>query len=109
MKYLRGTRSKFPTPVSSKSISKFADQKCLESGLEEFPAELGGGAQFNPATIVDELISTLPTPPSHIHLQILGDGFRAMKSASIVSVGARLLVETEEESGDTSFTALASL
>ena len=66
VRYLRGTRAKFPTPVSSKSISKFADQKCLESGLEEFPAELGGGAQFNPGTIVNELISTLATPPSYV-------------------------------------------
>ena len=106
---MRGTKTKFPTPVSSKSISKFADQKCLESGLEELPSELGGGAQFNPSSIINELISTLEIPPSHVHVQILGDGFRAMKSASIISVGARLLVETEEEAGDTSFTAIGSL
>ena len=42
-------------------------------------------------------------------IQILGDGFRAMHSASIFNVGARLMCETEEEAGDTSFTVIGSL
>ena len=83
----------------------------LKAGLQEFPVECGGGAQFSADRVVMELISSLQqTPdPSHVHLQIMGDGFRAMHSTSIVNVGARLLIESEQESGDTSFTAIASM
>ena len=99
-----------PSPICSKKISAFADKMCRASGLEELPEEWGGGAQFDADQIVTQLIDSLQrTPlPSHVHLQIMGDGFRAMKT-NIVSVGVRLLVETEEEAGDTSFTAIASL
>ena len=99
----------YPVPMCAKSISAFADKKCKDSGLEEFPPELGGGAQFDPNKIISQLIESLEAPPPLVHVQVLGDGFRAMRSASIVSVGARLLVETEEEAGDTSFTAIGSL
>ena len=81
-----------------------------ESGLKEF-ADGSGGAQFNANKIVCQLIDALKLPirPNHVHLQILGDGFRAMHSTNIVNVGVRLLIETETEAGDTSFTALATL
>ena len=85
---------------------------CKESGLEELSNRLsGGGAQFDPEKIVQQLIESISatTKPTHIHLQVLGDGFRAMHSSSIVSIGARLLIETEEEAGDTSFTAIGSM
>ena len=85
---------------------------CQDSGLEEIPFAFdGAGAQLDADTVVRQLIDSLPASsrPTHIHLQILGDGFRAMHSSSIVSVGARLLIESEEEAGDTSFTALGSL
>ena len=98
-----------PAPLCSKTISKFADKMVIDAGLEEFPVECGGGAQFSADRVVMELISSLKTKPSHVHLQIMGDGFRAMHSTNIVSVGARLLIESEEESGDTSFTAIASM
>ena len=106
----RNTDISFPSPICSKTISTFADKMCLASGLEELPAEWGGGAQFDADHIVIQLIDSLQhnPSPSHVHLQIMGDGFRAMKS-NIVSVGVRLLVETEQEAGDTSFTAIASL
>ena len=81
----------------------------LGAGLEEFPVECGGGAQFSADCVVMELINSLKTRPSHVHLQIMGDGFRAMHSTNIVSVGARLLIESEAESGDTSFTAIANM
>ena len=100
----------YPSPRCSKSISKFADIMVYESGLEEF-SDGSGGAQFNPNKIVCQLVDALnlPTRPTHVHLQILGDGFRAMHSTSIVNVGVRLLVETEADAGDTSFTAIATL
>ena len=81
-----------------------------DSGLEEF-ADGSGGAQFDVNKIVCQLIDSLKLPirPDHVHIQILGDGFRAMHSTNIVNVGVRVLVETEEEAGDTSFTALATL
>ena len=85
---------------------------CLASGLEDLPEVFGGGGtQFNPEKIVKQLLEALPSASrkDQVHIQVLGDGFRAMKSCSIVSIGARLLIESEEESGDTSFTAIAEL
>ena len=61
---------------------------------------------FDIDKIVCQLIEVLEVPPPHVHIQVLGDGFRAMHSTSIVSVGVRLLIETEEEAGDTSFTSI---
>ena len=102
----------YPTPMCAKTASKYADTRCKQAGLKEFEVECGGGAQFDVNKIISELIGALekqPNPDQDIHVQFLGDGFRAMKSTSIVSVGARLLVETEEVAGDTSFTGIASL
>ena len=69
--------------------------------MEEF-ADGSGGAQFNADKIVSQLIDALnlPVRPKHVHIQILGDGFRAMHSTSIINIGVRLLIETEEEAGD---------
>lgn len=91
--------------------SHFADKMTRESGLKKLDPELGGGAEFDTDKIVMQLIDALGarSRPTHVHIQVLGDGFRAMHSTSIVSVGIRLLVETEEESGDTSFTSLGSV
>ena len=111
-KFLKYPKLSYPSPLCSKTVSKFAQGMCLKSGLEEMPIQFGGGgAQFDPDKIVRQLIESLSTTskPHHVHLQVLGDGFRAMHSSSIVSVGARLLIETEEEAGDTSFTAIGSL
>ena len=112
-KFSRYQNLSFPSPLCSKSVSAFAQKLCEDSGLEEIGFEFdGAGAQLDPDKVVRQLIDSLPATsdrPTHIHLQILGDGFRAMHSSSIVSVGARLLIETEEEAGDTSFTALGSL
>ena len=80
-----------------------------ESGLTELGVEKGGGAKFDANKIFCQLVSSLDTPPASVHLQVLGDGFRAMKSTSIVSVGARLLIETEKDAGDTSYTSIGSL
>ena len=99
----------FPVPICSKSISNFADRMTKASGLKEFGVECGGGAKFDANKIVTQLVSALDVAPTKVHIQVLGDGFRAMKSTSIVSVGARLLLETETEAGDTSFTAIGSL
>ena len=106
----QGTDIAVPAPICSKTISKYANEMCLASGLEEFPVECGGGAQFNGDDIVMQLVDALQQNPlpQRVHLQVMGDGFRAMK-ANIVSVGARLLIESEDEAGDTSFTAIASL
>ena len=97
--------------MCSKTISRYADRMSAASGLEELSVKCGGGAFFDPDTIVIELIEWLhrSSLPDQVHLQVLGDGFRAMRSTSKVSIGARLLIETEEEAGDTSFTAIASL
>ena len=105
-----GSKRAYPSPRCSKSISSFADKMVLECGLEE-TADGSGGAYFNADKIVCQLIDALKLPirPDHVHIQILGDGFRAMHSTNIVNVGVRVLVETEEEAGDTSFTALATL
>ena len=105
-----GSKRSYPSPRCSKSISKFADKKVLESGLRDFDDNTGG-AQFDVNTIVVQLIDALqaPTKPAHVHLQVLGDGFRAMHGSSIINIGVRLLIETEEEAGDTSFTSLATL
>ena len=111
-KFSKYPKLSFPSPICSKNVSKFAQNLCKESGLEEIPIQFGGaGAQFDPDKIVRQLIQSLSvtTKPTHVHLQVLGDGFRAMHSSSIVSVGARLLIETEEEAGDTSFTAIGAL
>ena len=70
---------------------------------------MAGGARFNADKIITQLVDALDARPTHVHLQVLGDGFRAMKSTSVVSVGVRLMMETEEEAGDTSYTGLASL
>ena len=80
-----------------------------ESGLTEFGVEKGGGAKFDANKIVCQLVSVIDVSPVRVHLQVLGDGFRVMKSTSIVSVGARLLIETEKDAGDTSFTSIGSL
>ena len=64
---------------------------------------------FDIDKIVCQLIEALEIVPHHVHIQVLGDGFRAMHSTSIVSIGVRLLVETEEEAGDTSFTSIGSV
>ena len=82
---------------------------CRNSGLEENDPSCGGGAHFNPDKILLQLVESLDSSPDQVQVQILGDGFRAMRSTSIVSVGARLMIETEEEAGDTSFTAIGSL
>ena len=76
--------------------------------MKELDPKLGGGAEFDANKIVMQLIDALPASarPKHVHLQVLGDGFRAMHSTSIVSVGVRLLIETEAEAGDTSFTSI---
>jgi hypothetical protein len=105
-----GSKRAYPSPRCSKSISSFADKMVRESGLEEFTGD-SGGAQFDANKIVCQLIDSLKLPirPDHVHIQILGDGFRAMHSNDIVNVGVRVLVETEEEAGNTSFTALATL
>ena len=103
------SKTSFPVPICAKSISIFADKMTKESGLKEFPVECGGGAKFDPSKIVTQLIHALDVAPTKVHIQVLGDGFRAMKSTSIVSVGARLLLETETDAGDTSFTAIGSL
>ena len=104
------SKSTYPVPRCAKLISKFADKKCEASGLQELPEECGGGAEFDPEKIVMQLVAALEAPPmGAVNIQILGDGFRAMRSTSIVSVGVRLLIETEEEAGDTSFSAIASL
>ena len=111
-KFGRYPKTSFPSPLCSKSVSKFADQMCLEAGLEDLTVEFGGGgAQFNPEKIVSQLIQSLPHPsrPDQVHIQVLGDGFRAMKSCSIVCIGARLLIESEEGAGETSFTAITEL
>ena len=99
----------YPAPLCSKTASKFADTMCRDSGLKEYDATCGGGAFFNAEKILQQLVESLDCPPTHIHVQVLGGGFRAMRSTSIVSVGARLLIESEEEAGDTSFTSIGSL
>ena len=102
----------YPSPLCSKTTSKFADKMVRDSGLKEMGADLmDGGAEFDTDKIVTQLIDALGATirPEHVHTQVLGDGFRAMHSASIVSVGIRLLMETEEESGDTSFTSIGSV
>jgi hypothetical protein len=103
-----GSKISYPSPLCSKSISKFADLKCFESGLSEMKQPLAG-AQFSADKIICQLVSALKVRPDHVHLQICGDGFRAMHSTSIVNVGVRLLIETEQEAGDTSYTSIATL
>ena len=103
-----GTKISYPSPICSKAISTFGDLKCSESGLTEFGDGVAG-AQFSADKIICQLISALKVRPDHVHLQICGDGFRAMHSNSIVNVGVRLLIETEQESGDTSYTSIATL
>ena len=78
----------YPAPICAKSISKFADGLVKDSGLSEFGAEKGGGAMFDANKIVCQLVSSLNIIPTHVHLQVLGDGFRAMCSTSIVSGSA---------------------
>ena len=101
----------YPSPLCSKTVSTFADHLTRDFGLKEMDAEFGGGAEFDTNKIVMQLIDAVqaPTRPKHIHIQVLGDGFRAMHSTSIVSVGIRLLIETEEDAGDTSFTSIGSV
>ena len=103
-----GSRISYPSPLCSKTISNFADLKCKESGLTGFGPGVAG-AQFSADKIVCKLVSVLKVRPSHVHIQVCGDGFRAMHSTSIVNVGVRLLIETEQEAGDTSYTSIATL
>ena len=103
-----GSDISYPSPVCSKTISKFADKKCAESGLSEFGPSIAG-AQFSADKIICQLISALKVKPDHVHIQVCGDGFRAMHSTSIVNIGVRLLLGTEQEAGDTSYTSIATL
>ena len=103
-----GSKMSYPSPLCSKSISKFADLKCFESGLSEMKQPLAG-ALFSADKIICQLVNALKVRPGHVHLQICGDGFRAMHSTSIVNVGVCLLIETEQEAGDTSYTSIATL
>ena len=81
--------------------------------MKELDAKFGGGAEFDSDKIVTQLINAAypagSARPDHVHIQVMGDGFRAMHSTSIVSVGIRLLIESEEESGETSFTSIGTV
>ena len=80
----------------------------FESGLSEIKQPIAG-ALFSADKVICQLVNALKAKPDHVHLQICGDGFRAMHSTSIVNVGVRLLIETEEKAGDTSYTSIATL
>ena len=66
------------------------------------------GARVNLDRVLVDLISHLPDPNvSHVNIQILGDGFRAMRKINFCNIGIRLLFE--DEANDNSFTSLATL
>ena len=107
---LKSSNLDFPAPLSSKTISHYADTLLHRAGLEHLSPDIGIGATLDPEHVLENLISNFDfgdEDRTRVHLQVLGDGFRALKEASIVSVGFRLLSETER--ADNSFTALAAV
>ena len=94
-----------PSPLTAAEVSAHARHVCSTFGLDELMPQEGNGARFNASKVVEALISRHDPPPSPIHIQIMGDGFRALK-LPFLNIGARVLVDSELEN---SFTALATM
>ena len=101
------TRS-MPGPLSYKTIQKFSQAQVARFKLHHV-RDLSG-AQVDIDRVLVDLISQLPKPPDHVHIQVLGDGFRAMRKQNFVNIGIRLLCEDAgAELINNSFSSLATL
>ena len=93
-----------PGPLGYKSLQKFVNSVTSHYKLVEVPAIPGASVAID--RILVDLISQLPTQVQHIDLQILGDGFRAMRKNNFVNIGFRILQDNPKNN---SFSALATL
>ena len=74
-----------PGPLSYKTIQKFAQAQAARFKIVHL-TDLSG-AQVDIDRVLVDLISQLPTPPTHVHIQLLGDGFRAMRKQNLSEWG----------------------
>ena len=94
-----------PGPLSYKTLQKFADNQIKKFKLVELP-DLNGACVDIDRVLID-LISQLPgPPPAHVDIQILGDGFRAMRKTKFINIGFRILQDNPQNN---SFSSLATL
>ena len=93
-----------PSPLGYKSLQKFAASLCTKFKLVELDDMVGARVDLD--RVLVDLISQLPGSPLHVDIQILGDGFRAMRKTKFVNIGFRIL---QEGKFNNSFSALATL
>ena len=94
-----------PGPLSFRTLQKFATCQIKKFNLSEL-TELDGACVDIDRVLVD-LISQLPgPPPAHVDIQILGDGFRAMRKKKFINIGFRIL---QDSPLNNSFSSLATL
>ena len=93
-----------PGPLGYKSIQKFATNVSNSFNLIELNDVMG--VRVNIDRVLIDLIAQLPEKPEHVGIQILGDGFRAMRKTKFVNIGFRILQENQKNN---SFSALATL
>ena len=93
-----------PGPLSFSSLQKFANRQIKYFKLVEL--ETLNGAQVDIDRVLVDLISQLPGSPQHVDIQILGDGFRAMRKTNFINIGFRIL---QENPNNNSFSSLATL
>ena len=93
-----------PAPLSYKSLQDFANSQTKKFRLVELSSL--NGAQVDIDQVLVDLISQLPEKPQHIDIQILGDGFRAMRKINFINIGFRIL---QDSPNNNSFSSLATL
>ena len=65
------------------------------------------GASVSLDKLIEDLVAQLPQRPAHIDLQLLGDGFRAMRKIKFVNIGIRIL--QQDGTINNSFSSLGTL
>ena len=98
-------KAHMPSPQTVREVNVHACGIADSFGLCELPAAEGNGARFDTCPVLQALASRYDAVSSPLHVQILGDGFRALK-LPFLNIGARVLHDSEIEN---SFTALATM
>ena len=94
-----------PGPISYKTLQQFADHHVRTRQLTEMTSLNGVTVSLD--KLIEDLVAQLPNRPTHIDLQLLGDGFRAMRKIGFVNIGVRIL--QEDTAINNSFSSLATL
>ena len=93
-----------PGPLGYKTLQKLATS--LASNYKLVELDSINGARVSIDEILVDLISQLPEKPTHIDIQVMGDGFRAMRKTNFINIGFRILQDNENNN---SFSSLATL